>query len=128
MSRRRQAALGEGLASVWPQQAVTGEIVTSPQRDPGAIVNRIDRDNRIRICKGNPTRRTCRRRCLQQQLVKQALDLRRSQIVSITTPMQTHVKRDSDHTWQPFEQHRLEFFGELLDRMKLDGARRRRNT
>jgi hypothetical protein len=56
--------------SVRSQQAVTREIFTCPQPQPGAIVNRVDRDNRIRIRVRNLARRTCRCRCIEEQVGK----------------------------------------------------------
>ena len=85
--------------SVWSQQVVTREIFTCPQPNPGTIVNCINRDDRIRIRERNLARRTCRRRCVEEQIVKQALGVWCSQMVSIATPMQAHVKRDSGQTW-----------------------------
>ena len=59
--------------SVRSQQAVTREVFTCPQPNSGAIVNCINRDHRIRIRERNPTRRACRRRCVEEHIVKQAL-------------------------------------------------------
>jgi hypothetical protein len=62
--------------SIRPQQVVTGEIFTSPQSNPGAIIHRVDCDDRIRIRERNLAWRTCRHRCIEEQVVEQALGVR----------------------------------------------------
>jgi len=46
---RRPAGVGCAMPSIRPQQAVACEILARPQRNPGAVVDRIDRDYGVRF-------------------------------------------------------------------------------
>jgi hypothetical protein len=51
---------------------VTREIFASPQPDPGAIINRVDSNDRVRMLERNPARRpcNCRRRRARRRTVR----------------------------------------------------------
>jgi hypothetical protein len=62
------------VKSVWPQQAMTRDIFTSPQPNPGAIIDGIDYDDGIRICKRYPAPCALCSRRIEEKIVEKPLD------------------------------------------------------
>lgn len=111
-----------------PQQAVTREILSAPQTHPGAIIDRVDRDNGVWIGERHRAGRARLPQRFEQRLVEKTLDVRRAQIMRCPAAMETHVKRAFGQLRRPFEDDRFGFFLKFLCRLELETAHRRRDA